>query len=161
MYFPDECVSTFVNGFNEGLVVSQRGNRYLPNTACTMYFSVRAASKHIRFIFEHMDLPETSPGDCEDYIQFYVSDNGEGWTAIGQRLCGYAPPDDIVSHDTNVSVVFTSNAFRERSGFRFYFQLEQTTQVCAPGRGCIARSGVAARVPSHNGNNGTSRFPGV
>jgi CUB domain len=161
MYFPEECVSTSVSGFNEGLIVSQRGYKYLPNTACTMYLSVRATSKSIRFIFEHMDLPESNPGDCEDYIQFYASDN-DGWTTIGQRICGYAPPEDLVSHVTNVSVVFTSDGFRERTGFRFRFRLERPTEVCAPGRGCIPQNNAVSRIPPHiSGYKGAGRYRGM
>lgn len=60
MYFPDNCVTTSVSGFNEGLIVSQKGDKYEPNVACTMFLSVRGADPVINFHFEHIDLVESA-----------------------------------------------------------------------------------------------------
>ena len=147
MYFPDNCVATSVSGFNEGLIISQRGATYLPNIACTMYLSIRTRSMtSVRFTFDYVDLQESEPGNCEDYIQFYVADqsarSGGQWTAIGGPICGQTLPSEIVSNASDVSVVFSTDGSRQRTGFRFRFErIDWPTEVCVSGRGgCISKS---------------------
>lgn len=59
MYFPDNCITTSVNGFNEGVIVSQKGDKYEPNVACTMFLSIRGLDPLIKIHFEHIDLVES------------------------------------------------------------------------------------------------------
>jgi hypothetical protein len=99
---------------------------------------VRSAARAIRFTFEHMDLPDTTPGgQCEDYVEFYSSfvsvlPGGKSESEQQQQqhelqiiagpFCGRTLPPDFVSNGTTVIVRFTTNQSRERSGFRFRFE---------------------------------------
>ena len=136
MYLPERCTTSSLTGFNRGVVISQRGERYLPDTDCTLHLRVRSSARAIRFTFEHMDLPEVRPGLCEDYVEFRTpSPDAEADDSVAGKFCGRTIPQDFFSNGTSVLVRFTSNSIRERSGFRFRFErISYAVDLCA-GRG--------------------------
>lgn len=130
MYLPERCTTSSLTGFNKGVIISQRGGRYAPDTRCTLHLRVRSSARAIRITFEHLDLPEVRPGHCEDSVQFYTPapDSGTPSADAGMEspvagpFCGRTVPSDFFSNGTGVLVRFTSNNIREGSGFRFRFE---------------------------------------
>jgi len=114
MYLPEHCTTSSLTGFNKGVIISQRGDRYAPDTRCTLHLRVRSSARAIRFTFEHMDLPEVRPGHCEDYVEFYTpspdtdpdSVDNESSSVAGP-FCGRTLPQDFFSNGTSVLVRFT------------------------------------------------------
>jgi len=133
MYLPERCTTSSLTGFNKGVIISQRGERYAPDIRCTLHLRVRSSARAIRFTFEHMDLPEIRPGHCEDYVEFYTPspDTDALDYIVGGPFCGQALPDDFFSNGTSVLVRFTSNSIRQRSGFRFRFErISYSVDLC-------------------------------
>jgi len=127
MYLPERCSTSSLTGFNKGVIISQRGSKYAPDTRCTLHLRVRSSARAIRFTFEHMDLPELRPGHCEDYLEFRTPppDGSSGSSlddSVAGPFCGRTLPGDFYSNGTGVLVTFTSNGIRQRSGFRFRFE---------------------------------------
>lgn len=143
MYLPERCTTSSLTGFNKGVVISQRGERYAPDTDCTLHLRVRSSARAIRFTFEHMDLPEVRPGHCEDYVQFYTPSPDPDVASdvvdnVAGPLCGRTLPRDFFSNGTSVFMRFATNSKRERSGFRFRFErISYSVDLCA-GRGSSA-----------------------
>jgi len=136
MYLPERCITSSLTGFNKGVIISQRGQKYAPDTRCTLHLRVRSSARAIRFTFEHMDLPEVRPGHCEDYVEFYTpAPDGEfisdAVDSVAGPFCGRTLPEDFFSNGTSVLVRFTSNGLRERSGFRFRFErISYSVDLC-------------------------------
>ena len=143
---PERCTTSSLTGFNKGVIISQRGDKYAPDTRCTLHLRVRSSARAIRFTFEHMDLPELRPGLCEDYVEFYTPDpdsvensaasSTEAVEATDSNVagpfCGQTLPRDFFSNGTSVLVRFTSNSIRELSGFRFRFErISYSVDLCA------------------------------
>ena len=127
MYLPERCTTSSLTGFNKGVIISQRGSKYAPDTRCTLHLRVRSSARAIRFTFEHLDLPELRPGHCEDYVEFHTpppdtNSVSDAEDSVAGPFCGRTLPADFYSNGTIVLVRFTSNSIRERSGFRFRFE---------------------------------------
>jgi len=151
MYLPERCTTSSLTGFNKGVVISQRGAKYAPDTRCTLNLRVRSSARAIRFSFEHMDLPEIRPGLCEDSVEFHTpapdapeytesEDSQETVNSNSNKVigpfCGRTLPEDFFSNGTSVVVRFTTNKFREGSGFRFRFErISYSVDLCSD-KGC-------------------------
>jgi len=136
MYLPESCTTSSLTGFNKGVIISQRGDKYAPDTRCTLHLRVRSSARAIRFTFEHMDLPEVRPGHCEDYLEFYTpspdTNSASDSSIVAGPFCGRRLPPDFFSNGTGVLMRFTSNSIRERSGFRFRFErISYSVDLCA------------------------------
>jgi len=137
MYLPERCTTSSLTGFNKGVIISQRGELYAPDTRCTLHLRVRSSARAIRFTFEHMDLPEVRPGHCEDYVEFYTpSPNAEPISdfedSVAGPFCGQTLPQDFFSNGTSALVRFTTNSIRQRTGFRFRFErVSYSVDLCA------------------------------
>lgn len=141
MYLPERCTTSSLTGFNKGVIISQRGEKYAPDTRCTLNLRVRSSARAIRFTFEHMDLPEVRSGHCEDYVQFYTPSPdtdvvSDAESSVAGPFCGRTLPHDFYSNGTSVLVRFTSNSNRERSGFRFRFERVSYSVDLCTGSGC-------------------------
>ena len=138
MYLPERCITSSLTGFNKGVIISQRGEQYAPDTRCTLHLRVRSSARAIRFTFEHIDLPEVRPGHCEDYVEFYTpAPNAESTSdfedsVVAGPFCGQTVPRDFFSNGTSALVRFTTNSIRQRTGFRFRFErISYSVDLCA------------------------------
>lgn len=120
IYMPEKLDHMTVNGFTQGMIVSQQGLRYSSNIDSTLTVQVRQ-KYGLMIAFEHLDLVEDIYGtQCDDFIQFYAGHNKE--LILTRPFCGKKPPSShLLTNFTTVTIRFRTNHFRESSGFRLKF----------------------------------------
>jgi len=130
---PDGTHNLQVQGFSQGIISSQVGDRYSPNTNCRLRLSVNSAS-WIRFTFEHLDLPPPgATGSCSDSVQLFcvVDDNNN--LAVSQPLCGsVVPTREFVANCSTALIVFQADAYQQSTGFKVFFERITNPSIASP-----------------------------
>ena len=81
--------------------------------------------QRVRLHFKHLAL-EGSLGACYDSVTVVDTSNATGSAMI--ELCGSLPPQDIVSNENTLYVVFTSDASVTQEGFTVQYKFEKNLQ---------------------------------
>nr|VZI04989.1 unnamed protein product [Spirometra erinaceieuropaei] len=132
-----------------GVVYGTRGTlstpfhpeNYRPNQDCT--WNITAPSNHIiLFTFTKFDLQDGSGKTClSDFVRVY-SVSAQNTTRIN-TFCGQKRPQSLISHSSELRVVFHSDGHLERTGFRAAFYTYVNNCIVSNG-GCqhICESGI-------------------
>jgi hypothetical protein len=129
---PNECRNVHINGFTKAVILSQTDDRYSPNVNCRILISIRGPNHVIRLTFEHLDLAEpSSSGVCQDSVQLF--NQGTHETALSGQLCGTRKtPMQFISNSSTVALVFVSDAYQERTGFRLQYERVEKPGAVSP-----------------------------
>jgi len=122
-YLPQDCQQIFIDGFRQAVIVSQSSQRYSPNMNCRVVISSRSNNHLFRFTFHHLDLVDPKDGVCHDYVQlFNIHDHHFDLEMTSPMCGGNVPVTSYTSNSSSVALVFRTNEYKERSGFKVVYE---------------------------------------
>lgn len=127
-YLPDDCKQVAFSGFHHATIVSQTSERYKANLNCRVTISVRG-KYNIRVSFSQMDLTEPLTNGCQDSVQVFNTIGSRDF-ALSPMLCGSRVPSTVyLSNSSSIAIVFRTDSFQERKGFKFQYNRVPATNT--------------------------------
>ncbi|KAK3090468.1 hypothetical protein FSP39_012126 [Pinctada imbricata] len=132
-------------------------NNYPDEVTCTYFFQAPPTGR-VRISFDYFDLEKPSDKGCKfDYLEIFDIDN-DGFKTLIDRHCGSRKPNEFVSLQSKLEIVFTSDFTKNSNGFlAHYYFLGDNWQPFGPstigcGPGYITGSGGVLTSPDYPNN---------